>query len=117
MSMFPGGVGNVAVLLSKLGGKSAYCGMIGNDLLGNAYHQDLKKNKITPILFKNNGYPTGMLLAFVARNGQRSFLVSRGANSHLQCHHIDEAFRKVNPKILYISGHMLRSEERRVGKE
>jgi sugar/nucleoside kinase (ribokinase family) len=107
MSISPGGIGNVAVLLSKLGGKAAQGGMVGNDLLGNAYSQDLKKNKVMQILFKNNFQPTGILLAYVSRNGQRSFLVSRGANSHLKRYHIDKIFRKVNPKILYISGHML----------
>ena len=107
ISLSPGGSGNAAVLLSKLGGKAAHCGMIGNDPLGGMYLQDLKKNKVMPILFKNNGQPTGILLAYVSRNGQRSFLVSRGANSYLQRHHIDIAFRKVNPKMLYISGHLL----------
>src|SRR5438132_12331629 len=72
MSISPGGVGNVAVLLSKLGGKGAHCGVIGNDFLGNIYSQDLKKNKIIPLLFKNLNEPTGILLAFVSSNGQRS---------------------------------------------
>src|SRR5439155_23259693 len=70
MSISPGGIGNVAVLLSKLGGKAAHCGVIGNDLLGNTYLQDLKKNKVIPILFTNNSQPTGILLAFVSRNVQ-----------------------------------------------
>jgi len=107
ISVSPGGIGNVAVTLSKLGGKAAQCGVIGNELLGDMYRQDLQKKKVIPILFKNESQPTGISLVFVSRNGQRSFLVSRGANSYLQRHHIDEVFRKVNPKILYISGHML----------
>lgn len=107
MSISAGGAGNVAVLLSKLGGKTAHCGVVGDDLLGELYYSDLKKNKIRPLLFKNLKEPTGILLAIVSPNGQRSFLVSRGANSYLQRSHIDEVFRKINPKILYISGHVL----------
>ncbi|OLC92253.1 MAG: hypothetical protein AUI92_05580 [Thaumarchaeota archaeon 13_1_40CM_3_38_6] len=45
ISISPGGIGNVAVTLSKLGGKAAQCGVIGNELLGDMYRQDLQKKK------------------------------------------------------------------------
>jgi sugar/nucleoside kinase (ribokinase family) len=38
-----GGMGNVAATVSKLGGKSAFCGMVGDDILGSLYLQDLRE--------------------------------------------------------------------------
>jgi sugar/nucleoside kinase (ribokinase family) len=111
-SMFisPGGMGNVAVTVSKLGGKSAFCGMVGDDIFGSLYLQDLRENGVLPIIFTDVKDSTGILLSFVLRNGQRSFLVFRGANDSLKRHHIDKAFEKVNPKILHISGHSLNNK-------
>jgi sugar/nucleoside kinase (ribokinase family) len=106
----PGGMGNVAVTISKLGGKSAFCGIVGDDILGNLYLQDLRENGVLPITFTDIKDSTGILLSFVLSNGQRSFLVFRGANDNLKRHHIDETFEKVNPKLLHISGHSLNNK-------
>jgi ribokinase len=106
----PGGMGNVAVTVSKLGGKSAFCGMVGDDVLGSLYLQDLRENGVLPIIFTDVKDSTGILLSFILRNGQRSFLVFRGANDRLKRHHIDKAFEKVNPKLLHISGHSLNNK-------
>ena len=106
----PGGMGNVAVTVSKLGGKSAFCGMVGDDIFGNLYLQDLNENGVLPIIFTDVKDSTGILLSLVFPNGQRSFLVFRGANDSLKRHHIDKAFEKVNPKILHISGHSLNNK-------
>src|SRR3989442_3546442 len=112
-SLFPGWVGNVAVTLSHLGGKSAFCGIVGDDILGNLYRKDLIENGVLPILFTVARKPTGVLLSFVSPRGQRSFIVSRGANDYLQRSHIDETFSMIQPKVVFMSGHSLTEEKMR----
>ena len=74
-----GGGGNVAVGLSKIGGKSAFIGKAGEDFFGKSYVEDLKRNSVDAKVFLDKHLPTGLIVVFVEDNIQRSFLVFRGA--------------------------------------
>jgi sugar/nucleoside kinase (ribokinase family) len=105
LRVLPGGTGNVAVTITRLGGVAAFCGVVGDDPLGRAYRNDLKENSILPLVFMKRDFPTGVLLALVSSNGERSFLVSRGANDCLEIEHVNTAFERFDPNIVFISGY------------
>lgn len=107
MVIAPGGSGNIAVCFSRLGGTAAFAGIVGNDLFGKLYVMDLMANEILPVIFKDESSPTGLLTCYVRSDGQRSFLVFRGANDNLKPEYIEQTFGKVKPKLVYITGYSL----------
>jgi sugar/nucleoside kinase (ribokinase family) len=107
ISVLPGGTGNVAVTISRLGGSAAFCGVVGDDALGRAYVRDLKDNCIFPAVHRKVKSPTGILLALLSQNAERSFIVSRGANNYLELEYVRSAFERFRPNVLFISGYSL----------
>lgn len=107
MSALPGGMGNVGATISRIGGTVSLCGAVGDDLLGKAYAKDLEKNSIIPALQNVGMHSTGLLLALISKNGERSFLVSRGANDYLKLEHIKKTFKKFRPNVVVISGYTI----------
>lgn len=79
----PGGIGNVAVGLSRIGGKAQLVGKAGKDWLGYSYQSNLIDEGVASKLLFDPNHQTGLLLNFVEENGERSFLVSKGANKFL----------------------------------
>lgn len=110
MNCRPGGVGNVAFTMTLLGGTSAFCGCVGRDVLGEAYHRDLERSGVIPALSYST-LPTGILFSFLSRDGERSFLVSRGANDMLERTHVERAIANTRPRVIYISGHSLSDKD------
>jgi len=69
----PGGApANVAVGISRLGGKAAFMGKVGNDRLGDFLVETLKKDNINVNGLKCGG-KTGMALVSLDEKGERSF--------------------------------------------
>ena len=100
----PGGATNVATVLSTLGSPSAFIGKIGNDNHGECVRQDLIKHRVLPKLSVSDELPTGKVFNLVLPDGQRFFLVERGANSNLLVGDIDED-TCLNSNIVYLSGY------------
>ena len=107
ISVLPGGIGNVSAAIAKLGGTVALCGVVGNDALGRAYIADLNENFILPEVHTAKMEPTGLLLALLSSKGERSFVVSRGANDSLEIDHVKIALRRFDPSVVFISGYSL----------
>jgi sugar/nucleoside kinase (ribokinase family) len=106
--MKPGGVGNVAVGLSRLGCKTQLIGKVGNDILGSSYHNNLVEECVTAKIIVDKSAPTGILLSFVDGKGERSFLISRGANDLLLPEEIEQYKNNIaKSKYLFISGYSL----------
>jgi sugar/nucleoside kinase (ribokinase family) len=102
----PGGAGNVATGLSRLGGTAQFIGKAGKDTLGIFYQNNLIKEGVKTKLIFDNFNPTGILISFVDRKGERSFLVSRGANDFLLPKEIEQCSNYiVKSKYLFISGY------------
>ncbi|MCW4015242.1 MAG: carbohydrate kinase family protein [Candidatus Bathyarchaeota archaeon] len=78
-----GGSGNVAVGLTRLGGNVQFIGKAGKDMLGMLYKKNLMTEGVYAQIIFDSVNPTGITLSFVDDNGERSFLVSRGANDFL----------------------------------
>jgi len=107
----PGGTANVSVWLSHLGINSKFFGCIGEDVFGVAYQQNLKKENVVDLTFKQPDYSTGVLCCLLTKNGERTFITSRGANDYwkefrdMNC--VDEI---VKSDIIYLTGYSLISK-------
>ena len=104
----PGGSGNIAVGLSTLGGRAAFVGKAGDDVLGKFYVQDLRERRVISKVFLDRYSPTGLIVVLVEEGRERSFLVFRGANDRLS---IDEIRSVVDllrrSRFVYFSGYSL----------
>jgi sugar/nucleoside kinase (ribokinase family) len=104
----PGGIGNVAVGVCKLGGKTQLIGKAGKDVLGSFYRNDLIKEGVTAKILFDRFNPTGIIITFVNNKGERSFLVSRGANDYLLPEEVEQCKNDVaRSKYLFICGYSL----------
>ena len=103
-----GGGGNVATGLSVIGGTSAFIGKAGKDFFEKLYVQDLKKNRVFTRVFLDKNLSTGLVVVFVDKGHQRSFLVSRGANDQLLAEEIEKVADLIKRSdYLYFSGFSL----------
>lgn len=103
-----GGAGNIATALSTLGGKVAFVGKAGDDFFGRLYLQDLKRSEVVPKVFFDESSPTGLVIVFVSRGKERSFLVFRGANEKLLEDEIEKVSDEIRrSKYVYFSGYSL----------
>ena len=103
-----GGGGNVAAGLSVIGGTSAFIGKAGQDFFEKLYVQDLKKNGVFTRVFLDKNLPTGLVVVFVDKGHQRSFLVFRGANDQLLVEEIEKVVDLIKRSdYLYFSGFSL----------
>lgn len=84
MSLSPGGTANVAFYITKLGGNSVFAGKVGDDYFGEIFLEDLEKNGIAANISISKGENTGAVFVLVFPNGERSFIVDRGANAKLR---------------------------------
>jgi len=108
IAMFEGGSGNVAAALATLGVRTVFVGKAGKDMLGEAYKKNLESYGVEPHISFDDQLPTGITVTSISPNGERSFIVARGANDMLQVSEIEE----VRPAIqqasyVYVTGYSL----------
>lgn len=104
----PGGIGNVAVGICKLGGGTQFIGKAGKDVLGSFYRNDLIKEGVIAKVIFDGVNPTGIIITFVDEKGERSFLVSRGANDYLLPEEVEQCKNDIaRSKYLFICGYSL----------
>ncbi len=106
----PGGAANVAVHLSKLGGKAAFTGKVGNDYFGRIFIDDLDQSGVSTNVSMSRSKNTGMVFTLVFSNGERSFIVDRGANIDLEYEDIDLSLIQ-RTKYLYFTGFSVQDEQ------
>ncbi|MGC1419120.1 MAG: carbohydrate kinase family protein, partial [Acidimicrobiales bacterium] len=107
-----GGAGaNVAVALAEGGHDVTYVGVVGDDVAGGQFVDDLLRVGVTPRLELVEG-PTGIVVALIDSEGQRAMMVDRGVNGHLTLDvmlaALDEPFDH-----LHVSGYTLLDERTR----
>jgi len=103
-----GGMGNVAVGLSRLGGKAQFIGKAGNDVLGSFYKNNLIDEGIGAKVVFDKSHSTGIIITFVDKKGERSFLISRGANDFLLPEEVEQYESDITrSNYLFISGYSL----------
>lgn len=102
----PGGIGNIAIVLSQLNCRVAIVGKCGNDIFGDLFIKDMVNHNVIPYIIKDNS-PTGLLISFVDNSTERSFIIARGANNTLTIEEIDKIFSSLQYKYLYATGYSL----------
>jgi len=104
IAMKPGGKGaNQAVSVAKLGKKTCLIGAVGQDSAGNQLIQNLKANNVdTTHIIQSKESGTGTFVAIVDSTGENTMVGTKGANDSLTTEEIENAFRKMNAKILLV---------------
>lgn len=106
MSVHYSGIANIASVLSHLGCSVKVIGKSGKDLIAALYKKDLGLNKIKYKIFEDEKNSTGIALSFLSKKGERSILVSRGANDNLFPREIESCSNIIkNSKYLFLSGY------------
>lgn len=82
-SIHPGGsAANFATWISRLGGKSAFIGRVGDDFIGDYLVQDLKDEGVILNVSKGSGY-TAIIIALIDNAGERTMITHRGESVNL----------------------------------
>ena len=109
-AIVPGGSAcNTAIGVGMLGGKARFVGKLGEDNLGDMFHQDLKKNNVEPVLFPSD-LPTGRVLSVITPDAQRSMFTYLGAAAELHPSEITpDCFDQA--AIVHVEGYLLFNRE------
>lgn len=106
----PGGSAcNTIIGVSKLGGSARFIGKCGSGKFGKFFEDDLKKNRVEPILFKSSS-PTGRALSIITPDAQRSLLTFLGASAEAETDDISiDCFQ--DAAIVHIEGYLINNSE------
>ena len=114
---FGGTGGNVGAWAAVAGARPLVVGVVGSDAWGEAFERQMHRLGALTALRKHGSLPTGMLVALVHPDGERSMLPDSRANSALAW----EDFAEVDwtsLKWLYLSAYVLfDSATREVGEQ
>lgn len=105
-----GSAANTASGIANMGIPTSYIGMVGNDELGRFYEQDMQKNNISTQIFRNNEMATGLALALVSPDGERTFATHLGAAVTLSAENIDSDLL-FGFDYLHIEGYLISNNE------
>ncbi|MEM5854503.1 MAG: carbohydrate kinase family protein [Candidatus Aenigmatarchaeota archaeon] len=112
--VFCGGTANVAVWISRLGEKARFVGKVGNDVFGEYFKQNLRREGVEDLTLIDSENRTGLCISLVSEDGERTMIADRGANNNLNREDIERCIDKIlGSKIVYFSGYTLLSEKTR----
>ncbi len=104
-----GSAANTIHGLARLGVETSFIGAIGQDKTGDFFHNDMKASGIQPMLFQSQT-PSGVAIALVTPDGERTFATYLGAAVDLSAAHLEpEHF--VGHKYFYVEGYLVFNEE------
>ena len=104
-----GSVANSIVVCAQLGGRAAYCGLVGDDGNGTTYLDDLKRQQVTFVGVSSHGATTGTCVVGITPDAERTFSVHLGIAGFLAPSHLVDAPIR-NSEWSYIEGYLLSSE-------
>ena len=106
-----GSAANTVVGVAELGGRSAYCGKVGDDELGRFYRDDLDA---VGVRFEgaSSTEPTGTSLVLITPDAQRTMLTCLGASSLLDATDVP-ATSLEGCAYVYVEGYLLPGESTR----
>ncbi len=100
-----GSAANTIRSLANLGIRTGYLGKIGNDKMGEFFASDMKNTGVIPKLIKTET-PTGLAVALVSKDSERTFATYLGAASELTPEDItDSMFEGYD--ILHVEGYLI----------
>lgn len=101
----PGGsCANTLIGIAQLGGKTAYCGMVGGDDYGRIYIEKLEQAGVTSYI-ASDGHLTGSTLILVTPDAARTMNTYLGACQDLTARHVPLDALK-SSHALYITGYL-----------
>ncbi len=98
-----GPAANAAVMVSKLGLKSAFSGYLGNDLYGEFHHQELIDNAVSVQNIVRGTSPTPLSMVLVKPDGKRALINYKGETKALPAASIN--FSGIQAKCILFDGH------------
>lgn len=98
-----GPAANAAVMVSRLGLKSAFAGYLGQDLYGDKHYKELAEYGVDTRLIARGPSPTPLSTILVKPAGKRALINYKGDNQALPADAID--FSPVKPKVILFDGH------------
>jgi sulfofructose kinase len=98
-----GPAANAAVIVARLGFRSAFAGYLGNDLYGESHALELIREGVDTRCLVRGTNPTPLSCVLVKPDGSRSLVNYKGASRHLPVAAID--FYGTNPKVVLFDGH------------
>lgn len=98
-----GPAANAAVQISKLGGRSAFAGYLGNDLYGEKHLQEFIELGVDTRLVVRGDSPTPLSTILVKPDGKRSLINYKGQTKPLADSSVD--FYQVRSKVILFDGH------------
>jgi ribokinase len=103
--MGPGGKGsNQAVGVAKLGARSFFAGIIGNDMLGEIAQELYRKEGVdTTFLTVNHETPTGVGFIILNESGQNGIILDMGANKRMDTAFVDRLEKQISASDIVMS--------------
>lgn len=105
-----GSAANTASGTANMGIETTYIGMVGDDELGDFYIQDMQKNNISTCIFRNSDMQTGLALALVSPDGERTFATNLGAAITLSADNIGQSLFE-GCEYLHIEGYLISNHD------
>ena len=100
-----GSASNTVAAIAQLGGKAAFIGKIGNDEVGQFYHEDLIKNNVKPQLLTSS-LMSGCCIVLITPDGERTFCTYLGAAADMRAEDVQkESF--IGYDIVHIEGYLV----------
>ena len=100
-----GSAANTIRSLAVLGAQTGYLGKIGKDEMGEFFANDMKNTGVSPRLIESNT-PTGVAVALVSEDSERTFATYLGAASELSPDDITDATFE-GYDILHVEGYLI----------
>ncbi len=104
-----GSAANTIHGLARMDISTAFIGVIGSDETGDFFQNDMLAAGIETILFRSQT-PSGIAIALVTPDGERTFATHLGAALELSADHLDQKHFEGH-KYLYIEGYLVQNEQ------
>ncbi|MDR3094213.1 MAG: adenosine kinase [Bacteroidales bacterium] len=104
-----GSAANTICGLAALGIETAFIGKIGKDRLGKSFQKDLLHYGVKPLM-KFSDSETGLALALVSRNGERTFATCLGAGGEMEPDELNVSLFEGYTHF-YIEGYLMQHHE------
>jgi sulfofructose kinase len=103
-SMAGGGpAANAAVTVARLGGTSAFCGYLGQDLFGDLHFQELVAEGVLTDWIVRGSHPTPLSMILVKPDGKRTVVNFKGETPQLEPSQVD--LSAISPRVILMDGH------------
>ncbi len=100
-----GPAANASVTVSRLGGKAAYAGYLGNDIFGQIHYNELIKDNINCDYILRNTFPTRLSIILAKPNGDRAVVTYQKNTPFLKKNKILTDLAIIKPKTILFDGY------------